>query len=181
MRGAEKCADVDRRFEAFWAAWPVRKARVKALIAWRRIKPDAELTAAIIAAVERNKRSIGWQKDGGEFIPFAASWLNGRRWEDEVSEASYTEAELTVMASYNAILAAKGWPEASAEVYAQPRAVAIREFLGLSQKPGWVEAYFGWLGETLKPMEGYGFDWAIRRETFLRAREGNFAALREVA
>jgi hypothetical protein len=29
------------------------------------------------------KNSQQWTKDGGQFIPMPATWLNGRRWEDE--------------------------------------------------------------------------------------------------
>lgn len=35
------------------------------------------------AALERDKRSRDWQRDDGAYIPYPASWLNGRRWEDE--------------------------------------------------------------------------------------------------
>ncbi|MDD4774105.1 MAG: hypothetical protein PHZ09_10995 [Eubacteriales bacterium] len=37
----------------------------------------------IIDAVKRQSDTGDWQRDGGRFIPLPASYLNGRRWEDE--------------------------------------------------------------------------------------------------
>ena len=30
--------------------------------------------------------STDWTKDGGQFIPHASTWLNGKRWEDELPQ-----------------------------------------------------------------------------------------------
>ena len=38
------------------------------------------------AALERDRRSRDWQREDGAYIPYPASWLNGRRWEDEPDE-----------------------------------------------------------------------------------------------
>jgi len=40
-----------------------------------------------MAGLERSKVSEQWQRDGGQFIPHPATWLNGRRWEDQPPEA----------------------------------------------------------------------------------------------
>ena len=37
----------------------------------------------LLDAVEAQKRSPQWTRDGGQFIPYPATWLNQRRWEDE--------------------------------------------------------------------------------------------------
>jgi hypothetical protein len=39
----------------------------------------------MLQALEKQKRSEQWQKDNGKFIPHAATWLNGKRWEDELT------------------------------------------------------------------------------------------------
>ena len=39
---------------------------------------------AILAGIEKQKQSAQWTKDGGQFIPHPATWLNGCRWEDEM-------------------------------------------------------------------------------------------------
>ena len=53
---------------------------------------DDEALAVILAAVERQKLSKGWIKDGGQYIPHPATWLNKRRWEDAVTTAQGDDA-----------------------------------------------------------------------------------------
>lgn len=91
------CASVDARtrpraqqnhhigegFCRFWAAYPKKKSKGDAEKAWGKIKPDEQLTARIIAAVEQAKTQTEWRKEGGQFIPYPATWLNAKRWEDE--------------------------------------------------------------------------------------------------
>ncbi len=171
-------------FDRFWDRWPRKIGKAQAEKAWAKLRPEAPLQAQILVAVGRQCESDAWRKDGGAFIPHAATWLNGRRWEDELGpvSASYSTAELEVMAAYNVALAERrGWPAAVADPFSADRAAALRAFLGFGSKAGWVESYFGWLGEHLPAKEGFGLDWAIQRATYLRAKEGNFAVLREGA
>lgn len=96
-------------FTDFWAAYPRKQARENAWKAWAKLAPDGELLRTILIALERQKRTADWIKEGGRYIPLAASWLNGKRWEDDVGVSSsqgktvsaqaygqrqYTEAEL---------------------------------------------------------------------------------------
>lgn len=74
-------------FAKFWTAYPRKTAKANAEKAFAKISPSAELFAAMIAAINRQKLSDQWHRDGGAFIPHPATWLNGRRWEDEVSAA----------------------------------------------------------------------------------------------
>ena len=71
-------------FEAFWAAYPRHISRQNAIRAWNRLSPDAALQETMLAALEKQRDSEQWQKDGGQYIPHPATWLNGRRWEDEL-------------------------------------------------------------------------------------------------
>lgn len=181
IRGASESSD---GFDRFWAEWPKGKrvGKADAAKAWGKLKPDATLLTQIIAALQLQRDSTAWRKDGGQFIPNPATWINGRRWEDETEAdaAAYTADELEVMAAYNVALGERGWPVAVATPFSPDRAAAIRAFLGFGSRDGWVAAYLGWLGEHLPAKEGYGFDWSIKRDSYLRAKEGNFAALREV-
>ncbi len=74
-------------FNAFWKAYPRKVAKQAALKAWRKLNPDTGLVQTILRAVEQQKASPGWQKDGGRFIPYPATWLNGERWNDETPDA----------------------------------------------------------------------------------------------
>ena len=71
-------------FEIFWAAYPRHTGKQDAYKAFVKLKPDEALMAAILAGIEKQKQSAQWTKDGGQFIPHPATWLNGCRWEDEL-------------------------------------------------------------------------------------------------
>lgn len=71
-------------FENFWNAYPNRKGKGAAEKAWKQIKPNESLVAKILSAIEEQKKSQAWIKDGGDFIPHPATWLNQKRWDDEV-------------------------------------------------------------------------------------------------
>lgn len=70
-------------FALFWAAYPKKSAKQDALKAFVKLAPSTELLDTLLSAIALQKASAGWAKDGGAFIPLPASWLRGRRWEDE--------------------------------------------------------------------------------------------------
>ncbi len=70
-------------FDTFWKAYPAKKARADAQKAWKSAKLDS-LLDTILAAIEAQKSCEAWIKG---FIPNPATWLRGRRWEDEVETA----------------------------------------------------------------------------------------------
>lgn len=76
----------DDGFADFWEQYPKKVAKPAAEKAWRKVKPSKQLLADLIAGLERQKASADWQKDGGRFIPHPATWLNGRRWDDELPQ-----------------------------------------------------------------------------------------------
>lgn len=73
-------------FEDFWKVYPKKRAKPVAERAWNKIRPDKEKAEEILGAVEKFKRSKEWLKDDGMFIPYPATFLNQRRWEDEEDE-----------------------------------------------------------------------------------------------
>ena len=74
-------------FLEFWQAYPNSSARADAVKAWKKLNPDAELQKKIISAVEEQRNCAQWQRDGGQYIPHAATWLNGERWNDNPPKA----------------------------------------------------------------------------------------------
>jgi len=69
-------------FEKFWAAYPRKVAKAEARKAWAQtasIRPD---TDSLIKAVLSHCKTEQWMKSNGAFIPHAATWLRGERWED---------------------------------------------------------------------------------------------------
>lgn len=77
----------DDGFDQFWKAYPKKVAKVAALRAWRRLHYP-NLVATIMATLERFKSSPDWLKNRGAYIPHPATWLNGRRWEDELPSSN---------------------------------------------------------------------------------------------
>lgn len=72
-------------FAQFWNMYPKKVNKAKAKAAWDKLDMTPELFTVITGALARQASSIGWLKSGGQFIPHATTWLNGSRWEDEVS------------------------------------------------------------------------------------------------
>lgn len=76
-----------QRFDAFWEAYPRKRSKGQAEKTWVKINPDDDLLEEILAGLENAKRSVDWQKDGGQYIPYPSTWLNAKGWEDEYEEA----------------------------------------------------------------------------------------------
>lgn len=74
-------------FNLFWERYPKKLAKRDAERAFDKINPDEKLFNLILEKLELYKQSEAWLKDGGQFIPYPATWLNGRRWEDEITPA----------------------------------------------------------------------------------------------
>lgn len=70
-------------FDEFWAAYPKKRSKGDAEKAWAKLKPDASLQAKILQAVEVAKARDDWRKEGGQFVPYPASWLNAKGWMDD--------------------------------------------------------------------------------------------------
>jgi len=79
--GALPAAPTD--FDAFWNAYPRKVGKLAALKAWKagKSRPPIE---AVLAAIRVQAASEQWKRDGGQYIPYPATWLNQGRWADEV-------------------------------------------------------------------------------------------------
>lgn len=69
-------------FAEFWALYPRRVSKIDAIKAWKRQRPNPEeVRTALIWQIE------AWDAESPprprEKLPHPATWLNGRRWEDE--------------------------------------------------------------------------------------------------
>lgn len=123
-------------FDAFWKAYPKKKAKGAALSAWNKLNGSRPPLETLLSAIAAQRAGHDWQKDGGQFIPFPATWLNQRRWDDEAgpietvstpdTPRSYTDEE------YEAMMAkAKAQPRPAPE----PRYVPEKPW-----KPGMAQA-----------------------------------------
>ena len=81
---ASAAKPLDPLFDQFWAAYPKKVAKEPAKKAFLKHKPDQALLDKMLDALQRYKRTDQWTRDGGQFIPNPATWLNQKRWEDEL-------------------------------------------------------------------------------------------------
>lgn len=82
----------ETRFAEFWASYPKKIGKASCLKVWKKLKPTTELHERIMIALESQKRSDQWQREGGRFIPNPLTWLNQGRWDDEPVEVSRRSA-----------------------------------------------------------------------------------------
>lgn len=71
----------DEDFAVFWKAYPRKESKAQARKAFA--KADVRLDM-LLQALEAQKQTGQWQSDGGRFIPYASTWLNQKRWEDDL-------------------------------------------------------------------------------------------------
>ena len=74
---------IQQRFKQFWTAYPKKQGKGAAEKAWMKLKPSEALTNQMLEALELAKKCTQWNRDGGQYIPNPATWLNQKRWEDE--------------------------------------------------------------------------------------------------
>ena len=74
-------------FTFFWTSYPRKVSKEEAKKAWAKLKPNAGLIEQIVEDVKRRtKFDPDWLEEGGKFIPYPATYLNRKRWEDEQTQ-----------------------------------------------------------------------------------------------
>lgn len=71
--------------DKFWNQYPEKVAKAKAHAVWVKMT-DEEKQKAIIAIQKQVENNHFKGRDGQDYIPHPATWLNQKRWEDEVKE-----------------------------------------------------------------------------------------------
>jgi hypothetical protein len=79
-------------FDEFWNLYPRKENKQQAKKAWMKLKPDQALFDLMANALEYRRHTKEWLADGGRYIPHPATWLNGRRWEDEINPQRISES-----------------------------------------------------------------------------------------
>jgi predicted phage replisome organizer len=78
---------IEDPFDTFWRAYPRKTGKGDARKKFARALTKTSFEN-IMRALGEVKASAQWQKDGGQFIPHPATWLNQERWDDEVGESA---------------------------------------------------------------------------------------------
>ena len=84
---AQNAQSIEEEFARFWSAYPNKKDKKRAHDAYLRISKKKEMPSidVLLSAISNQKKSEQWRRDGGKYIPHPTTWLNGKRWEDEVN------------------------------------------------------------------------------------------------
>jgi hypothetical protein len=80
------------RFDEWYQHYPRKSNRGQAEKVWERLQADDHLIDTMIRAVQLQCGQPDWVKDNGAFIPHPGTWLNNKRWLDEVVGATPTKA-----------------------------------------------------------------------------------------
>jgi phage replication O-like protein O len=155
-------------FEKFYSAFPKKKSRAQAEKAFAKINPDEQLLTAILAGLQRAMKSGQWQDP--QYIPYPASWLNAKGWEDEV-QTEYSEPERAVIQAFNDALGEQ-LGRMDEAIFVESRAAAIRTFLTFSAKHGFWQKFFLWVRENCDLPPRVGFDWLISADGFTKVKGG---------
>jgi hypothetical protein len=132
------------RFEEWYKVYPRRVGRGQAERAWKSLAPNDELVDTIIAATLAQRGQPDWTKDDGAFIPHPSTWLNGKRWLDQMSAEVAQEINLPYPGKPWAQFIKKGSPAEVLNLMAQvgvDDADAVMDRLGTES----VEEVCDWL------------------------------------
>jgi hypothetical protein len=72
--------NINDDFNIFWEVYPKKLNKSDAIKAWKSVNVDLQ---TILDALQWQKELPDWKKENGQFVPYPASYLRGRRWEDE--------------------------------------------------------------------------------------------------
>lgn len=70
-------------WELFWESYPKKRSKGDAYKAWTQTEKERPPIEEILGALENAMRTHDWQRDGGQYIPYPASWLRAWGWADE--------------------------------------------------------------------------------------------------
>ena len=76
-------------FLDFWNAYPRKIGKGKAFESYQKIKQPRPSLKIILDAIEIQNKTDQWKDTS--FIPHPATWINQRRWEDEITPVNNTD------------------------------------------------------------------------------------------
>lgn len=94
LKGSSVCAQgsavLESYFDTFWREYPKKKSKGTALKAFNKALKRTDFDT-IMEALRALKGSNEWTKDGGQYVPYPATWLNADGWNDEVGSSDGNE------------------------------------------------------------------------------------------
>lgn len=80
-------------FNKFWNVYPKKVSKGNAEKWFNKNKPSEDLVNEMIEKINLLKQTNQWKSNDGQFIPYPATWLNAKGWEDEVTQESPIETD----------------------------------------------------------------------------------------
>ena len=86
-RPEDSCAsaDAEREFATWWVEYPRKKGKGQAVKAYKAARKKADATE-LLDAIKAQRDTL--TKDGVDYCPYPATWLNGERWADEADNVT---------------------------------------------------------------------------------------------
>ena len=82
-------------FSQFWDFYPRKAGKESARKAWEKLQPNEELMTLIANNIQERIDKGEWRKDNKSYILHASTFLNQKRWEDEVLEKQHEKSKST--------------------------------------------------------------------------------------
>lgn len=79
-------------FLSFWNEYPKKVGKDAAWKAWKARNGTIPKISVILAAISTQRASPQWIKNGGQYVPNPATWINGGRWNDEITGTGGNES-----------------------------------------------------------------------------------------
>ena len=71
---------IDYDFEQFWLAYPKKKDKQKAKLAWKKHKPPLD---DVLVALSWQRELADWKKEDGKFVKYPERYITAGAWQDE--------------------------------------------------------------------------------------------------
>jgi hypothetical protein len=68
-------------FDEFWAVYPKKKSKGAAEKAWNKLTDEQKILVMQVLPIAKQQHD--WIKQNGKYVPYPASWLNAKGFEDE--------------------------------------------------------------------------------------------------
>lgn len=72
-------------FAEFWTLYPKKVGKDAAEKSWNRKVKTKTTAEEVMTALKAHTKNEAWARDGGQYIPNPATWLNQGRWKDELA------------------------------------------------------------------------------------------------
>lgn len=94
VKRREELEKIKDGFDRFWTEYPRKENKIRSEQGWNNLflktarSKRLALYKEIMAGLRQHRESPKWVKDDGEYIPLPSTFINGKRWRDEIKSAA---------------------------------------------------------------------------------------------